>query len=72
MPETDANWSSGKGKGPTHYEGYCFKCGKYGHDGTNCWASKGKGQGKGKEKGKPTWSCELAEDEDEWPEQEED
>ena len=67
----DASWANGKGKGPAHFEGYCFKCGKYGHDGTNCWASKGKGNGKGKEKGKPTWSCEEAEEE-EWHEQAED
>ena len=67
----DASWSGGKGKGPAHFEGYCYKCGKYGHDGTSCGASKGKGKGKGKgyEKGKPTWSCEQAEDEHEWQEQ---
>ena len=65
----DAGWDNGKGKGPTHFDGHCYKCGRYGHDGANCRTSKGKGKGKGNEKGKPTWSCEEAENEDEWPEQ---
>ena len=62
----DASWNNGKGKGPTHFDGHCYKCGRYGHDGANCRTSKGKGKGKGNEKGKPTWSCEEAENEDEW------
>ena len=49
----DADWSSGKGKGPAYIEGNFYKCGKYGHEGANCRASKGKGKGKTYEKGKP-------------------
>ena len=64
----DGGWQQGKGKGPQQFEGYCWKCGKYGHDGSDCWSSKGKdkGKGKGKTKGKPTWSFEQATEEQEW------
>ena len=69
----DAGWQhNGKGKGPQQFDGYCYKCGRHGHDGANCWTSKGKdkGKGKGKTKGKPMWSFEQADNEAEWQEQE--
>ena len=67
----DMDWNQGKGKGPAQYDGYCYKCGTYGHDGASCWASKGKSKGKGKGKGKPAWSFEETKEVNAWQEQEE-
>ena len=65
----DMVWRQGKGKGPEQYGAYCWKRGKYGGDGTNCWGSKGKE--KGKTRGKPAWSFGQAANKGEWVAQEE-
>ena len=49
--------SKGKGKGKGgKFDGYCNKCGKYGHKATDCWSGPGaKGFGKNQEKGQGNW-----------------
>merc|ERR1712074_476719 len=32
----DADLGIGKGKGPSQYDGYCYRWGKYGRGGTSC------------------------------------